>query len=61
MRIIKEGDMSRLSRIKIFTCQHCGCEFEAYPFEYVSTGMWRNMQTYSCKCPTCSRSVYLEE
>lgn len=61
MKIIKPGDLSRLNKTKHFKCLRCGCEFLADEFEYKSTGMWRNLQTYACKCPTCDKDVYLEE
>lgn len=60
MEIIKQGDLSRINKTKHFKCPYCGCEFLAEPFEYISTGMWRNLQTYLSKCPTCCKEVYLE-
>lgn len=61
MEIIKEGNLDLLKKVKHFKCPHCGSEFLADDLEYHTTGMWRNMQTYVCGCPTCYNDVYLEE
>lgn len=61
MEIIKQGDLSRLKNTKRFQCTYCGCQFLADSNEYESCGMWRNLQTYGCKCPCCDSRVYLEE
>lgn len=61
MEIIKPGDPERLKQTKIFKCPRCGCEFKADKGEYIIGDMWRNMQTYTCYCPTCDYKVYLEE
>ena len=34
MRIIKEGDLKKLKKIKCFECKKCGCIFEAEKDEY---------------------------
>ena len=35
MKIIKEGDLSKLHKVKQFRCLECGCIFEANDTEYV--------------------------
>lgn len=61
MEIIKQGDLSLLNKTKRFECAYCGCKFLADNNEYVNNGMWRNLQTYTCKCPCCGNKAYLEE
>ena len=34
MKIIKEGDLNKLKKIKRFECKECGCIFEADKNEY---------------------------
>ena len=54
MKIIKQGDLSRLKEIKRFTCKACGCEFEADNTEYRRDYDQReNCGWYTIKCPTC--------
>lgn len=52
MKIIKEGDLNRLKRIKRFECTRCGCVFEAAGPEY-DHGIEYGTVYYFCKCPTC--------
>lgn len=61
MEIIKQGDLSRLKNTKRFQCSYCGCQFLADKSEYDYGGVWRNLQTYACKCPCCGSKAYLEE
>lgn len=56
MRIIKEGDLSRLSTVRRFTCTDCGCVFEASGCEYLRTLLAGNM-ICECNCPTCRKVV----
>ena len=60
MRIIKPGDPSRLKETRRFTCQRCGCVFEADKEEY-NSGMQYNEIYYKSQCPTCGTTVYLDE
>lgn len=52
MRIIKEGDITKT--IKHFTCQNCGCEWEAnaqeYNVSFKSGYLWM-------RCPCCELEV----
>ena len=60
MEIIKQGDMSRIFKAKIFICHYYGCEFKASSTEYQYSGMQHNQSYYKCNCPTCGRVVYAE-
>lgn len=54
MKIIKEGDINRLKKVKLFECMACGCVFEADRTEYVHQYSQReNCDWYEIKCPTC--------
>lgn len=57
MKILKEGDLKLLQKIKKFTCPYCGCIFEASKDEY-KNGMQYNEEYYYCKCPFCNRTAY---
>ena len=59
MKIIKEGDIKLLKRVKRFECPDCGCIFEADKGEY-QCGSQYNQEYYSCKCPTCGRWTHTE-
>lgn len=60
MRIIKDGNVNQLLKLKIFTCEKCGCEFEANNKEY-KIDSHRNETYYYAKCPMtgCNNTVYL--
>lgn len=59
MKIIKEGDLSKLLRVKQFRCLECGCIFEANDTEYVwyDSGMCYD-SGFKCNCPTCDNLAY---
>ena len=59
MKIIKEGNLNKLERIKRFECKECGCIFEAGKDEY-KWGSQYNYSYYYCKCPFCHQTVYTE-
>ena len=59
MKIIKEGDLNKLKRIKRFECKECGCIFEAEKDEY-KEGSQYNETYYYCACPCCNQTVYTE-
>lgn len=59
MKIIKEGDLSKLLRVKQFRCWNCGCIFEANDTEYVEYD--RRMcydPDFKCNCPICDEVAY---
>ena len=59
MKIIKHGNPERLKEVMIFTCEYCGCEFEADNTEYeVSHDIYHNDKYYSVKCPECNNTVH---
>ena len=57
MNIIKQGDKSKLKKIKKSECKECGCIFEAEKGEY-QIGSQYNEIYYYCKCPCCCSIVY---
>lgn len=54
MEIIKPGNIEKNE--KMFSCQNCGCEFEAYDTEYTDIFV-NGALKYFCVCPTCKRIV----
>jgi hypothetical protein len=60
MEIVKQGDLSRLKKIKHFKCNHCECEFLADNTEYQFGGFEYNISYYRCKCPTCGNDAFAE-
>lgn len=52
MKIIKDGDLNRLKRIRRFSCDTCGCLFEADKDEYEADTQY-NETFYLCNCPCC--------
>ena len=59
MKIIKEGNLDKLMRVKRFKCKECGCIFEAEKDEY-KRGRQYNGTYYYCACPCCNQTVYTE-
>ncbi len=57
MKIIKNGNINQLKKIKTFDCDFCGCIFEADNTEY-KTGHQYNEVYYYAFCPFCGRRVY---
>lgn len=57
MKIIQQGDMKKLHNTKRFTCNNCGCIFEADDTEY-HTDQQYNQEYYYIDCPFCHRPVY---
>ena len=57
MKIIKEGDLRKLKKIKYFECKKCGCIFEAEKDEYKCDSQYNEIY-YCCACPYCNQMVY---
>ena len=57
MKIIKPGDPVKQAAIRRFSCEHCGCVFEADRTEYRDMKDCRNGHFYLHPCPTCGREV----
>lgn len=59
VKIIKPGnpDAPRLRRLKVFTCQECGCVFEADPGEYSAEQQYNDVDYYA-RCPCCGETTY---
>ena len=60
MMIIKNGDLNKIMQIERFTCQHCGCVFEANKKEYQIHYQY-NEEYLAVKCPFCNFHVYKEK
>lgn len=58
IRIITPGDMTRLKKIKRFTCDACGCVFEADKDHYEDVSTQIDGPEWKCKCPTCGKACY---
>lgn len=61
MEIIRQGNLLRTLKIKTFECPACGCMFKADNTEYDYAGMQYNQEYYKCPCPTCGRTVYVDQ
>lgn len=55
MKILKEGNLSKLNKVKKFLCNRCGCLFEATEDEY----NYDKGYAY-CICPFCHKTIYGE-
>lgn len=60
MKIIQPGDLNKPKKTKRFTCDNCGCIFEADKTEYKAEDSGRNETFYHADCPTCGDLVYAE-
>lgn len=70
MKIIKNGDISRLRKHIEFLCESCGCQFIADDTECESASLVEFVNSkhcemeakygreLKCKCPTCGYMVY---
>lgn len=56
MKIIQEGDLSRVEKRRRFACRDCGCVWEAGASEYRAETGYRNDLYYVCRCPTCGKN-----
>lgn len=54
MKIIKEGDLTKLNETKKFYCRACGCVFEANKGEYIEEELQINA-IFLCECPCCGK------
>lgn len=61
MKIIKNGNLDKLKNILTFTCNNCGCVFEADNTEYKQGYDWYNDTAwFIINCPCCERKVILD-
>ena len=60
MKIIRNGNIKKLKKIKTFDCDWCGCLFEADNTEYKQTAQYNETYYYSV-CPFCGRYAYKGE
>ena len=56
IKIIKDGSLKKMNKIKRFTCKKCDCIFEADDSSY-TTNNWRNEIYITAICPFCGESV----
>ena len=57
MKIIQPGNLERMDATRRFTCEKCGCVWDASSNEY--TREWGlNDDVIACVCPTCGRRSY---
>ena len=59
MNIIKKGDLKRLDKTRRFSCDKCGCVWEANQTEYRHEND-RHCDLIVCSCPTCGNDTYAE-
>ena len=60
MKILKEGSLNKINKIKRFECNKCGCLFEANKNEYKISSQYNQEYVY-CECPFCHKTVYGEK
>lgn len=58
IKIIQRGDLSLLRKYKRFTCDKCGCIWEADKDHYKYSGNQIDGDNYCCSCPTCGAITY---
>lgn len=61
MKIIVQGNHDLIKKIKKFSCNSCGCIFEANNSEYKYGGSQYNVSYYECRCPCCDAKAYSVE
>lgn len=61
IKIITHGDLSRLQKVKRFTCDYCGCVWEASATRYRDVSTQWDGTSFECCCPTCGKYCYTEE
>ena len=59
MKILIEGNISKLNKVKKFLCNYCGCLFEVTKDEYKMGSQYNEIYAY-CNCPFCNEIVYGE-
>lgn len=58
MRILVQGDINRLQKIKKFECGDCGCVFVGNREEYEDCSTQRDGAWFTMECPCCGRTVH---
>ena len=61
MKIIKPGNYEVAVKPKLFSCERCGCEFEANLSEYNAATQFAYVHdgiVAKCKCPSCGVKAY---
>lgn len=58
MKILVDGDLSKVYRTEKFECDRCGCVFEATNQEYDVRYDYSGVDHLSVTCPCCESRVY---
>lgn len=62
MKILKKGNIEKIHKVKRFSCDKCGCEFEVDETEYkladYMLAMYDGIEA-TCQFPTCKSNVCL--
>ncbi len=58
MKIVKPGDLEP-TKLR-FSCETCGCVFEADASDYSFMGYTGYDKYYRCDCPTCNNECVLK-
>ena len=58
MKILVQGDLNRLKKIKKFSCDKCGCVFLADQNEYRNNSNQHDGTMFSINCPCCDSVLY---
>lgn len=58
MKILKQGNLSKLHKYKKFECSDCGCIFLADQTEYINCSNQREGSMFRIECPCCKRNVW---
>ena len=58
MRVIKKGKLPG-DRLRIESCDYCGCEFEFAEKEARYVSDFRDGDALVIRCPTCKKDVWI--
>lgn len=61
MKIVKPGNYEATVKPKLFSCEQCGCKFEASFSEYKTASQIMYIHdgiVAECKCPSCGATAY---
>lgn len=58
MKILVQGDLKHLNKIKKFACDACGCVFLADKNEYRNVSNQHDGTIFTIECPCCYSTLY---
>ena len=61
MKVIKQGDLSKVDTTRRFECHVCGCVWEATPRDYLHIYDVHNEHLIGCDCPTCFKTIWRKD